>query len=136
MLTWTVISCCVAVCVFSECCQLGLALFRCVEGVFLRRSTLALWAYVCAQQFLCVQQELGKLWYRLLGKARSLALHRHNRGIKPMKCLGSLQCVVWCVACFITANGGTQALFKAFHRAFIPQFCFNGNSNLYVISSG
>lgn len=52
MLTSTVVSCSVAMCMFSECCHFGFAVFKYVEGVFPLCITLALWLYMCTAAYM------------------------------------------------------------------------------------
>lgn len=48
------ISCSVAVCVFSECCHLGLAPFDYGEGIFPLCIALSLRVYIRVQQYICI----------------------------------------------------------------------------------
>lgn len=54
MLTYTLISCSIAVCMFCECCHLGLAPFEYGEGIFPLCIALSLRVYICVQQYICM----------------------------------------------------------------------------------
>lgn len=74
MLTYTVISCSVAVCVFSECCHLGLALFRYAEGIFPLRIALSLQGLcMCTAVYMCAAV-VGKALVQVVRQANEPGL--------------------------------------------------------------